>query len=323
MAWGIQEGDHAVIGFYVVCTDVLGNTTRFTGSHFRRTNVVKQRGFTVVNVTHDGHDRCTRFSRSTCITVAHYCFFQLVFTTQDNFVAHLFGNQLCGFLVDNLVDGRHCAQFHHRFDDLRAFNRHLVRQIANGDGFADHNVTVNGLSRLLEALLQGRTFTLFAAFTATHGCTSFFTVSFRLGVFVAFLRRTRCFRVATTATAAFNFTVVVIFSLTRVLRSGYVVIAGVFRLLSGINTVLLVFFCHTACFFSHTASFFFELATCFFFRFTLQLSSFIFTTGFFSLGGFGHFVCLLIAHFVFFRSFTLHFITGVAFRFFCGLTFSF
>ena len=75
-------------------------------------------------------------------------------------MAHLFGNQLCGFLVDDLVDGRHCAQFHHCFDDLRAFDRHLVRQIANGDGFADHNVTVNGLSWLLEALLRN----LYAAY---------------------------------------------------------------------------------------------------------------------------------------------------------------
>ena len=68
-------------------------------------------------------------------------------------MAHLFGHQLCGFLVDDLVDGCHCAQLHHRFDDLRAFDGHLVRQLAHGNGFADHNVTVNGLGWLLEALL--------------------------------------------------------------------------------------------------------------------------------------------------------------------------
>ena len=323
VAWGIQEGDHAVFGFYVVCTDVLGNTTRFARRHFSRTNVVKQRGFTVVNVTHDGHNWCTRFSRSAGVTVAHYCFFQLVFTTQDNFVAHLLGNQLCGFLVDDLVDGCHCAQFHHRFDDLRAFNRHLVRQIANGDGFAYHNVTVNSLSRLLEALLQSGTFTLAAFATATR-CTCFFTVSFRFSVLVAFLLRTGSFRCgAGTTTTTFNLTVVFVFSLTRVLRSGDVIIAGVFSRLSGIHAVFLILFCHTTRFFSNTTCIFFQLTAGFFFRFTLQLGSFIFTAGFFSLGGFCHFVCLLIAHFVFFRSVTLHFITCVAFRFFCGLTFSF
>ncbi|SSW84038.1 Uncharacterised protein [Klebsiella pneumoniae] len=322
VAWGIQEGDHTVVSFYVVCTDVLGNTTRFARSNLGRANVVKQRGFTVVNVTHDGHYRCARFCRSTCVTVAHYCFFQLVFTTQDNFVAHLFRNQLRSFLIDHLVDGCHRAQLHHCFDDLRAFNRHLVRQFANGNGFADHNVTVNGLSRLLEALLQSGTFTL-AAFTTANSRTCFFTVSFGFRVLVTFFRRTRCFCITTTATAAFYFTVVIIFSLTCVLRSGHVIVAGVFRLLSGINTVLLIFFCHATRFFGDAASFFFQLTAGFFFRFTLQLGSFIFTAGFFSLGSFGHFVCLLIAHFVFFRSVTLHFITCVAFRFFCGLTFSF
>ncbi len=55
----------------------------------------------MVNVTHNGHDRCARFSRRAGVTVAHYGFFQFVFTTQDNFVAHLFGNQLCGFTVDD------------------------------------------------------------------------------------------------------------------------------------------------------------------------------------------------------------------------------
>jgi hypothetical protein len=277
----------------------------------------------VVNVTHDGHNRCTRFSRCASVTVAHYRFFQLVFTTQDNFVAHLFGNQLRGFLIDNLVDGCHCAQLHHRFDDLRTFNGHFVRQIANGDGFANHNVTVNCLSWLLEALLQRGTFTL-AAFTTATRCTRFFAIGFRFSVLVAFLLGTSSFRCgAGTTTATFNLTVVFVFCLTRVLRSGDVIIAGVFSLFSGVHTVLLVFFCHTARFFSHTTCIFFQLTASFFFRFTLQFGCFIFTTGFFRLGCFGHFVSLLIAHFVFFRRVTLRFITGIALRFFCGLTFSF
>ncbi len=192
VARGIQEGDHPVVGFYVVGTDVLGNAACFAGGHFRGTNVVQQRGFTVVNVTHDGHNRCARLSGCARVTVAHYRFFKLVFTTQDNFVAHLFGNQLCGFLVDNLVDGRHRAQLHHRFDDLRTFNGHLVRQFANSDGFTDDNVTVNSLSWLLEALLQSGTFTLATFTTATRG-TRFFAIGFRFGVFVTLLLRAGSF----------------------------------------------------------------------------------------------------------------------------------
>ncbi|VFS93495.1 Uncharacterised protein [Raoultella planticola] len=275
----------------------------------------------MVNVTHDGHNRCTGFCRRAGITVAHYRFFQFVLTTQDNFVAHLFGNQLCGFLVDDLVDGRHRAQLHHRFDDLRAFDRHLVSQLANGDGFTDDNVTVYSLRRLLEALLQRRTFTL-AAFAATNGCTGFFTIGFGFGVFVAFLR-TRSFAVATAATTAFNFAIVIIFSLTGVLRRRHVIIAGFFWSFWCFGPVLFVFCSHTACFVRYAARFFFKLATCFFFRFTFQLCCFVFTADLFSLGAFCHVVGLLIAHFVFFRSFTFRFLSDFTFSLFCGLTFSF
>ncbi|MNT53069.1 hypothetical protein D3C72_1901380 [compost metagenome] len=109
------------------------------------------------------------------------------------------------------------------------------------------------------------------------------------------------------------------------LRSGDVIIALIlftflFFLLCP-NTS--IFFRHTTSFFSYATRIFFKLTARFFFRFTLQICCFIFTTGFFCLGGFGHIVSLLIAHFVFFRSVTLCFITGIAFRFFCGLTFSF
>ena len=38
----IQERNLTAVGFYTVGTNVLGNTTRFTGRHFGATNVVKQ-----------------------------------------------------------------------------------------------------------------------------------------------------------------------------------------------------------------------------------------------------------------------------------------
>ena len=58
VARGIQEGHHAVIGFYVVGTDMLGNTTGLAGSNLGATDVIQQRGFTVVNVTHHADNRC-------------------------------------------------------------------------------------------------------------------------------------------------------------------------------------------------------------------------------------------------------------------------
>ncbi len=137
----------------------------------------------------------------------------------------------------------------------------------------------------------------------------------------AFFRRTRRFCITATTTTAFYFTIVFVFGLASVLRSGDMIVTGVFYWLRRCGPF--VFFRHAASFFCYTTRFFFEFATCFFFRFTLQLCSFILTAGFFGLGGFGHIVSLLIAHFVFFRSFTFRFFSGFTLSLFCGLAFSF
>ncbi|MNG95138.1 hypothetical protein D3C79_541640 [compost metagenome] len=216
-------------------------------------------------------------------------------------MAHLFGNQLCGFLVDDLVDGGHCAQLHHRFDDLRAFNRHFVSQFGYGDGFADHNVTVNHLSRLVEALLQSTWLTL--AFTATGNGARFFTVCFRLGKLVAFLLLGRFTATSAGAAFAFNFGVVFVFGCTGVLRGGHVVI-GCFNCSAcrfSFSPLLAVLFGHAARFFRYAFGVFFNLAAHFLFRFTFQFCGFGFTACFFCLSWLGHFVGMLIGHFFFFR----------------------
>ena len=43
-----------------VSADVLSDSTRFAGGDLGLTNRIKQTGFTVVNVTHDGHHWWTR-----------------------------------------------------------------------------------------------------------------------------------------------------------------------------------------------------------------------------------------------------------------------
>jgi hypothetical protein len=52
-----QERNHAARRFDVVSTDVLGDATGFTRSHFGAADVVEQRSFTVVNVAHDSDHR--------------------------------------------------------------------------------------------------------------------------------------------------------------------------------------------------------------------------------------------------------------------------
>ncbi len=38
----VQEGNHAVTGFYVIGTDMLGNTARFTTGHFGLADIIEQ-----------------------------------------------------------------------------------------------------------------------------------------------------------------------------------------------------------------------------------------------------------------------------------------
>ena len=297
---------------------MLSNTTGFARCHFRGADVVQQRSFTVVNVTHDGHYWSTRLCSSTGITVTHYGFFQLVLTTQDNFVAHFLSNHLSSFLIDDLINGSHSAHLHHCFDDLGTFNSHFVSQFSNGNGFADDDVTVYRLSRLVKALLQSTWLTF--AFTTTGLGTCFFAIGFRFRQLIAFLLLGRFSCGTCTSAPCFNLTVVFIFCFASMMRSGYVVVRSIFCCFS-FRRFAFVSFCHFASFFRNTLSVFFKLTQSFFFGFAFQCSSFGFAARFFSMRSFGFFVGILIRHFFTFRCATLSFISGLTFGLLFQVTF--
>ena len=121
---------------------MLGNTTRFAGDDFGLADVVEQRGFTVVNVAHDGHDRRTLDDIARVfVGFSHDLRFEFVFFEQDVLVSHFFGNKRSGFLVEQLVDGHHRTQFHHDFDQFARFDAHFLRQFTDSDGFRDTHFT--------------------------------------------------------------------------------------------------------------------------------------------------------------------------------------
>ncbi len=60
VARGVEEGDHAAVGFHVVGADVLGDATGFAGRYLGAADVVEQRGLAMVDVTHDGDHRSAR-----------------------------------------------------------------------------------------------------------------------------------------------------------------------------------------------------------------------------------------------------------------------
>ncbi len=77
-----------------------------------------EEGFTVVNVAHDGHNRCARGSATGAgILIAHYRFFQFVSRRRDNFGWPISSATSCAVSITDTVDEvAHGAQLHHRFD---------------------------------------------------------------------------------------------------------------------------------------------------------------------------------------------------------------
>ena len=157
MTRGIKEGDHAVVSVHVISTDVLGNATGLASGHTAFADVIEQRGFAVVNVTHDGHHRCARHGLTRLQLFIDRCqdfLFGILGFGNDSLVAHFLDHQHRGFLIQRLVDGNHHAHAHQHLDDLGSLDRHARGQIGHGDGVRHFNSQLFRLDRLLEAVLR-------------------------------------------------------------------------------------------------------------------------------------------------------------------------
>ena len=103
---GIEERDMlSVLQFDVISTDMLGDTTCLTGDDVRITDVVQERSFAVVNVTHDGDDRATRLH---VFIVDHLVGINLLHHFSRYILGRkteLFGHEVDGLGIETLVDG--------------------------------------------------------------------------------------------------------------------------------------------------------------------------------------------------------------------------
>ena len=170
---------------------------------------------------------------------------------------HFFRYELCGFLVDHLVDSDHFPHLHHGFDDFSGFYRHFIGKFRHGDGFTDHNITVYGLDRFGKGLLQSTTFlTLFtfATFAVFLITTIGFTFGFRTFFFTTAFFRFHYFIFATTA--IFIPTFFFIFRFQRVTGSKTII-----RIIFGATAVIAVTHRITQRFFRRFARLFFRFLT--------------------------------------------------------------
>ena len=144
---------HALRRLHVVGADVLRDAAGFARGHLGAADVVEQRGLAVIDVTHDGDDRRTRLQVLGRRLRALQVLLDLVLLEHLRRVAHLLDHEHRGVLIDRLVDGRHDAHVHQDLDDFGRLDRHLLRELRDGDGLADADFAHDRRGRHLEAML--------------------------------------------------------------------------------------------------------------------------------------------------------------------------
>ena len=104
MARSVEERDaSSVVEFYVVGSDVLCDTSGFSGNHIGVADIVEQRCLTVVYVAHYGHDRRTGHKFVFGILFLMYGFDHFG-RYEFSLVAEFVGYDIDGLGVESLVD---------------------------------------------------------------------------------------------------------------------------------------------------------------------------------------------------------------------------
>ncbi len=92
VSWSIQEAHHPVIGVDVVGANMLCDATRFVRGDSRFANIIEQRRFTVVDVSHHSNHRCTRDFDFADLGCQRFCklLFESIFGHEFRTMPHFF-----------------------------------------------------------------------------------------------------------------------------------------------------------------------------------------------------------------------------------------
>ncbi len=131
---GIEESDVLpVLQFHIVGTNVLRNTTGLTRNDIRIADMVEQRGFTVVDVSHDSDNRAARFDILLVQLLVRikllYDVGADIFSRETKFLGH----DIDGLSVEALIDTDHKAERHTSTYDFGNGNVHHHSQIVRGN----------------------------------------------------------------------------------------------------------------------------------------------------------------------------------------------
>ena len=135
VTWGVEEGDFlAAIELHRICTDVLGDAARLASDDVGLADKVEQRRFSVVDVTHDRHNRWARHQVLLGVFLDHDGLLHLG-ADKLHFKAKFFGDDGDGLRIQTLVDGHHDAQRHARRNDFVDPAIHHRGQLGHRDEF--------------------------------------------------------------------------------------------------------------------------------------------------------------------------------------------
>ena len=140
---------------------MLGNTARFAGGNVRITERIQQGCFTMVNVTHNRHNRCAwRHAFWVWFAFQDFCvwFDNNAFNSRTKFRR----NQFRSVGINRLIHRNHHAHFHQFFDNIAGLFCHGRRQVFDRDCVTQVNNMFNLLwggkygARLFTETFQGR-----------------------------------------------------------------------------------------------------------------------------------------------------------------------
>ena len=154
MAGRIDKGDLlAAPQADAVGADMLRDAAGFAAGDIGLAQRVEQRGLAVVDMAHDGDHRRARLERLGQVLLAAQPDLDIGLGDAPQAVSELGDDQLGGVGVDDLVDRRHHAHAHQRFDDVGGAFGHAVGQFLDGDRLGNDHLA-HDLDLLLLAVMQ-------------------------------------------------------------------------------------------------------------------------------------------------------------------------
>ena len=111
---------------HLVGTNMLCNATCFSCYHICISNIIQQRSFSMINMTHNGNNRRTWLQFIFTILIFFYLFhFHLLFHVNELYIITKFtGHQFNYFGIKTLVNGNHNTQAHTFADYIRKIHIH-------------------------------------------------------------------------------------------------------------------------------------------------------------------------------------------------------